>query len=281
MFVGSDKVPWGAKLMNKDHICARVAVFIPVVLALALAGCASGGARGSHSKVSVSASQDRAPAEIQGLVKKWGDQYKRRPNDKGAALNYAAALRLNGQNGQAVAVLRRAVIAHKSDREVASAYGKALASNGQFKEALTVIRNANPPANPDWRLLSAEGALLDQIGDNVAARVKYQEALKIAPDEPSVLSNMALSHVLTNDLVRAEQILRRAAASPNANSKVRQNLALVLGLQGKFQEAQAVANNELSREQAEANMAYLRSMLTQPNTWDRIKAQDKEKKQRG
>jgi len=254
-------------------------IVLPLVAALVLAGCASSKrASGTHAKLSATSAEDYSGGQVQQHVDKWAAYYQKHPNDKKAALNYAAALRLNRQTNQAVAVLRRAVVAHKNDQEVASAYGKALAASGQFKEALTVIRNANPPHKPDWKLTSAEGAILDQIGENAAARIKYQEALKISPGEPTVLSNFGLSYVLTNDLAKAENILRKAAASPKANSKVRQNLALVLGLQGKFKEAESVANNELSKEQAAANISYLRAMLRQPNTWDKIKGQDGKKR---
>jgi len=263
-------------MVMKALFSAKILV-LPVLLALAVAACSSGKrASGSHVGLSSSAAEDYAPGQLQQQVGKWSAAYQKRPDDKTTALSYAAVLRLNGQAGQAVAVLQRAVITHKNDREVASAYGKALAASGKFTEALNVIRNANPAANPDWRLTSAEGAILDQIGENAAAKAKYTEALKIAPEEPTILSNLALSYVLSNDLAQAESILRRAAASPKANSKVRQNLALVLGLQGKFAEAEAVANNELSRDQAAANIAYLRSMLAQPNTWNQIRGQDKQ-----
>ncbi len=44
----------------------------------------------------------------------------------------------------------------------------------------------------------------------------YASALKIVPDEPSVLSNLGLSYLLTKDLKNAEETLRRAVAQPNA-----------------------------------------------------------------
>jgi Flp pilus assembly protein TadD len=52
---------------------------------------------------------------------------------------------------------------------------------------------------------------------------------------------------------------------------VRQNLALVIGLQGRFDEARAIYAAELPPDQVEANMAYVRSMLTQQNRWNAIK----------
>jgi Flp pilus assembly protein TadD len=55
---------------------------------------------------------------------------------------------------------------------------------------------------------------------------------------------------------------------------VRQNLALVVGLQGRFPEAEQIARRELSSQQADANVAYLRSMLSQQNAWQKLAAKD-------
>jgi Flp pilus assembly protein TadD len=46
---------------------------------------------------------------------------------------------------------------------------------------------------------------------------------------------------------------------------------LVIGLQGRFDEARAILAAELPPDQVEANMAYIRSLLTQQNRWDLIK----------
>ena len=56
-----------------------------------------------------------------------------------------------------------------------------------------------------------------------------------------------------------------------ATSQIRQNLALVLGLQGRFDECRAIYAAELPPDQVEANMAYIRAMLTQQNRWDMIR----------
>jgi Flp pilus assembly protein TadD len=44
---------------------------------------------------------------------------------------------------------------------------------------------------------------------------------------------------------------------------VRQNLALVVGLQGRFQEAETIARADLPPDEAAANVAYLRQMLAE------------------
>jgi Flp pilus assembly protein TadD len=101
------------------------------------------------------------------------------------------------------------------------------------------------------------------MGRHEDARRHYASALRIMPDEPSVLSNLGLSYALSKDLQKAEETLRRAAAQPSAEPKVRQNLALVVGLQGRFAEAEEIARGDLSPEEAAANVAYLRQMLLQ------------------
>ena len=76
---------------------------------------------------------------------------------------------------------------------------------------------------------------------------------------------------MTNDLAQAEVHLRKAVAMPRATSQIRQNLGLVIGLQGRFDEARQIFAADLPPDQVEANMAYIRALLTQQNRWDLIK----------
>jgi Flp pilus assembly protein TadD len=172
--------------------------------------------------------------------------------------------------------MRKLAITHAKDREVLAAYGKALAGAGQLEPALDAVRRAQTPEYPDWKLQSAEAAILDQLGRQAEARELYRKALDAKPNEPSVLSNLGMSYLLQGDLKTAETYMRSAAEQPGADSRVRQNLALVVGLQGRFGEAEKIASHELSPQQAQANVAYLRSMLAQQNAWKQIKDEEKE-----
>jgi Flp pilus assembly protein TadD len=197
----------------------------------------------------------------------WGQRYRANPNDADAAINYAAALRGNGQRAQAVAVLEQASIANPNHMGVLGAYGRALADVGNYNQALEVLNRAHTPDAPDWRILSVQGAVLDQMGRHEDAQRYYATALRIVPDEPSVLSNLGLSYALAKDLVRAESTLRRASGQSRVDPRVRQNLALVVGLQGRFAEAESIAQADLPSDEAAANVAYLRQMLAQQNGW--------------
>jgi Flp pilus assembly protein TadD len=186
-------------------------------------------------------------------------------------MRYALALRGIGQRAQATAVLEQAAIQNPQNRALLGDYGRALADNGNFDQALDVLNRAHTPDRPDWRVLSVQGAVLDQMGRHQDAQRHYASALRLMPDEPSVLSNLGLSYALSKNLPKAETTLRRAAARSGAEPKVRQNLALVVGLQGRFQEAEAIARGDLSPDEAAANVAYLRRMLAQQAEWKKQK----------
>jgi hypothetical protein len=75
-----------------------------------------------------------------------------------------------------------------------------------------------------------------------------------------VLSNLALAHTMEGHPERAEPLLKRAAAAGN-DARVDHNLALVLGLQGKYEEAKQVAARDMPADDAEANVEYLRRIV--------------------
>jgi Flp pilus assembly protein TadD len=207
------------------------------------------------------ASADHPEADARRDVDVYGQQYRANPTNRDVALRYAQALRITGQRAQAVAVLERASLENPRDKAVLGAYGRALAEAGDYNQALEVLGRAHSPDQPDWHILSAQGAVLDQMGRHAEAQRYYLTALKIIPDEPSVLSNLGLSYALAKDLPNAEATLRRAAARRPVDPRVRQNLALVVGLQGRFADAEAIARADLPPDEAAANVAYLRQML--------------------
>jgi Flp pilus assembly protein TadD len=197
----------------------------------------------------------------------WGERYRANPGDPDAAIHYARALRKNGQRPQAVAVLEQAAIQNPKHRGVLDAFGRALADDGHYTQAVDVLDRAQAPGQPDWRILSVQGAALDQMGRHEEAQRYYGTALRLAPDEPSVLSNLGLSYALSKDLVRAETTLRRAADQPHVDPRVRKNLALVVGLQGRWSEADGIAASSLPLDEGTPHVAHLRQMLALQNGW--------------
>jgi Flp pilus assembly protein TadD len=244
---------------------ARLVATAAIAAALAGGGCSTMAVTSSLDTTG-SIRQEvkpRSSVEWRQQMDSWGTRYRANPADPDAAINYAQSLRAVGQRAQAAAVLEQAAIHNPGNTAVLGAYGRALADNGNFQQALDVLNRAHTQDQPDWRILSVQGAVLDQLGRHADAQRYYASALRLMPDEPSVLSNLGLSYALSKNLPQAEATLRRAAGQRGAEPKVRQNLALVVGLQGRFQEAETIARGDLSPAEAQANVAYLRQMLAE------------------
>ncbi len=231
------------------------------ILVLGLCSCQTAGTDDITGSLGEKTEASRA-ADPRRDLEVYRDRFRANPKDADAAIQYGKALRATGQRAQAVAVLEEATIAHPDNKALLAGYGRALADNGNFQQAFDVLSRAHSPDDPDWRILSAQGATLDQLGRFDEARQYYASALKIAPDEPSVLSNLGLSYMLSKDLPKAEETLRRANSRADANPRVRQNLALVIGLQGRTAEAENIVKADRPPEEAAANVAALKRLLS-------------------
>jgi Flp pilus assembly protein TadD len=249
-------------------------VLVVAALALALAGCAKNNPKISSHGGGPAVSELTSQEELAAAIQYWSKQYSKDRQGKVAALNYSAALRIAGQTNQAVAILQRTAIYHSTDREVLAALGKALAADGNLQMALVTINRAQTPDQPDWKLVSAEGAILDQLERHDEARAKYTIALNLSPNEPTILSNMGMSLMLSGDLKQSESYFKRAVSSGSRDIRIRQNYALAVGLQGRIKEAQQIAVEGMSSAAAQQNIAYLQQVLgNQGGRWDQIRAE--------
>ena len=251
--------------MRQPFCLARLVATAAVttILASSLAGCKTAGMSDVTGSIGSRAeAPSPSPVDQARGIDAYGERFRANPKDPEAALRYGQALRANGQRAQAVAVFEQATMNNPGNKALMAGYGRALADTGAFQRAFEVLASAHTPANPDWRILSVQGAVLDQMGRHDEARGYYDSALKIRPEDPSVLSNLGLSYMLAKDLPKAEATLRQAYSGSNADPRVRQNLGLVVGLQGRFGEAETIVKADLPPDEAAANVAYLKQMLS-------------------
>lgn len=242
------------------------------VVALSLGGCLARGTpetTGSLQRTDAPVSE----ASLRQSSEALGQKFEANLADADTAIAYAGTLRRLGQHAQAVAVLQQATIRNPRALPVLAAYGKALAEAGRFREAQEVLAKAHLPERPDWRILSVQGTVADQLGDFQGAQRYYEAALRIVPGEPTVLSNQGLSYALAKRLPEGEVIMRQAALHQRADGRVRQNLALVLGLQGKFAEAESVLKQDMQPQEAAQTLASIKRMMAQPNSWKALRQQ--------
>jgi Flp pilus assembly protein TadD len=212
-----------------------------------------------------------APVSFE-AIEELGRKWQANQSDIPKGLAYANALESAGQTDKQLSVYAQLVQRNPQNAKLAGLYGRRLVAAGRGEEAIPVLERAAKADSSDWRVQSALGSAYDQKGLYQKARPHYEKALASDPSNLSVMNNLGMSYALEGNLKQAEVTLRQADSLPRSKSepRIRQNLALVVGLQGRFDEASKLAREDLPPEQVEANMAYLQQMLSQPNTWQQI-----------
>jgi Flp pilus assembly protein TadD len=217
---------------------------------------------------------ERAAADkldLMGQATFWVREHTITPGDREAAERAVAALRRINSQERAAEIAGQAVMQHRQSPALWADLGLSLAAMGQGSNAALALREAIRLNSRDARLHSALGVALDQMNQPEQARAAYTEALRISPNDPNIMTNLGLSYVMSGDLPQAEATLRRAAAAPGAGATTRQNLSMVLGLQGKFDEAERLQLADLPPQMAAQNMAWLRAMTAERRSWDSVR----------
>jgi Flp pilus assembly protein TadD len=200
------------------------------------------------------------------------EQWNAKPGDQTVGLDYAQNLGALGQTDKQLEVLQAVADNNPQDANALESAGKQSLAAGKLDAAAGYLEKAARLPSPRWQTLNALGSAYDQQGRHSLARESYAKALAMNPGDASIQNNLAMSYSLDGKLPEAEKELRAALATPGANNmpRIRQNLALVVGLQGRFDEARKIASEDLPPDQVEANLAYLQQMLQQPNTWQQL-----------
>lgn len=203
-------------------------------------------------------------AELEKATEYWGQEYSKNPNDGTAALSYARNLKALGRKPEALAVLQSAYIANARNRDFLSEYGRLALDAGQVSAAAELLAAADDPAKPDWRIISARGTVLAKQGQYKESVPYFERARALAPQQPSVLNNLAMAYTMNGEAERAEGLLREAAQLKGSDPRVQQNLALVIGLQGKQADNASAQPAAASSAQPIARPAPARAMEAVP-----------------
>ncbi len=266
-----------AKADLSSHRPRRTTGLLAVLAASMLAGaCSSGGSLGGLDSMLGSAPPSADPAadklanapggaakpktELDKALAYWSEEHKKKPAELKVALAYAKNLKAAGHKEQAYSVLQNASMIHGDSKELASEMGRLALEYDQVALAEKLLAMADDPLKPDWRLISARGTISAKQNKFPEAIQLFDRALSLAPNQSSVLNNLAMAHAGSGDPAKAEEILRQAAASSN-DPKIKQNLALVLGLQGKHDEAITARAGATPQTTAVADTEYIKQMV--------------------
>ncbi|MFN4225399.1 MAG: tetratricopeptide repeat protein [Hyphomonas sp.] len=200
----------------------------------------------------------------------WGKENAKDPEDLETALEFARSLREIGSHDRAIDVLSRTMIVHPKSADLLMLMGRIQMSRGDINSAGMAFQRAVDVAPDRAETWAALGTAYDRLERHNLAQTAYRKALDIEPQRTTTLTNFGLSLLLTGDLQGAEEKLRLAAANPDAGPRVTENLALVLGLQGRFDEMKRISAAAAPAQVVEQNAALLKGLIRPARSWDAL-----------
>ncbi len=230
----------------------------------------------AQAPVSASAEQRAAYDRADPLARSvfWAREAEINPADPVAGVRLAQALRELGQHERAAETAQGVLQVQPSNVEAMLEIGRAHIARGQAFYGIDALEQARDLTPQDWRPLSLLGVAYQQVRRPADAQNAWALALRLSPENPAVLSNMAMALASTGDAAGAEPLLRRAVTQPGATLQMRQNLALVLGLNGRQDEAEQILRRHMPPEQADRNLQWLsheaEAAEARPRTWDSL-----------
>jgi Flp pilus assembly protein TadD len=189
----------------------------------------------------------------------WANEASFDAHDTDAGVHLAAALRALGRNAEAAQAAQQVLVVDPAYQPALMEEARAFIAAGQGFYAIDPLGKLGGAGSKDWRVVSLLGVAYEQVSRLDEAEAAFRRALELSPDNPAVLSNLAMHEAAAGRTADAETLLRKAAARPDAGLQVRQNLALILGLEGKLAEAETIQRQDLPPALADANMAYLKA----------------------
>ena len=261
---------------------------LPSLALIAMAGCATNSAEKltaeeqAYQDAIEAALQPATPEEIAQAERSdpitranfWANEYQKNATDLDTTVSFMRALRRIGSHERIVEIATTALPIHPTSYELYLELGRSfMADNKPAEAAQSFVRSADLAPATDAAPLAALGVALDRLESHNQAQDAYKIALEREPNRVSTLSNYGMSLALTGQLDKAEAVLRQATAQPGADVRVRQNLALVLGLQGKFDEMIAVDPTAPARS-VEENQRALRDMMLPTRNYESLESLD-------
>jgi Flp pilus assembly protein TadD len=234
-----------------------------LLLALLLSGCgAIGGSPGPATNL-----DKAAVTRVANIIKQSGEYdaaariqasyAAAHPDDRAAQISSGESALQAGETDKALENFQHA--AQLAPDRVDAHYGLARAylARNQPSEAAAEFQAVLTAEPKHVRALNGMGITLDQLGRGREAQNAYRTALAIAPDDRAIQNNLGLSLLLSGDYDQAVAELSALARQPGATARMRQNLALALGLRGAESDAARIASRDLDPASIADNQRFV------------------------
>lgn len=151
----------------------------------------------------------------------------------------------------------RQKVSEEEKQQTQWSVGRLAEMRGQLDRAeeiyLHLVKATPADPRPHHRL----GILAAKRGNFDLALQYFQRAEQGMPNDVDLLNDIGYAYYLVDQLPPAEAALRRARQLNPRNVRACSNLAIVVGSQGRFEEAEKLFREVNSQAEVESNMAYV------------------------
>lgn len=143
------------------------------------------------------------------------------------------------------------------DPNAALAKGMNLERSGQYDKARSVYEKllATSPESPE--ILHRLAVIADKQRRHGEAQALYTRVIQQSPQNGELFNDLGYSFYLSGELLKAEQALAKAVQLDPQNPRYRNNLGMVMGQQGRIQEAFEQFCRVGSEADAHYNVAFI------------------------
>ena len=254
--------------------CHSLRVPLAAVVALGLAACAGTAPRqtefhGSPVAAALTAIDDgagldlrlaratRNAGDLASAANLYREAMTRNPGNPQIAIELGDVLIDSGQPEQAIDLFgtisgdkARPDIDIHAERGIGRAY--LVMQNAQAALDHFVVARGKAPQDP--RTLVDCGVALDLLRRHAEAQESYRAALRVAAHDTGARNDLALSLALTQHYDAALEVIVPVARSASATPQIRQNLALIYGLKGDGNAADALSRVDLDAAATNSNV---------------------------
>lgn len=140
--------------------------------------------------------------------------------------------------------------------QIMERFGLLLIQQKQMSEAEKVLNNVVGKAQ-SWKAYNGLGIIADLAGEHRKARIYFDKAGTIAPNNPEVLNNIGYSLYMEGEIKKAQGYFLWAIKVNKQFKKAIYNYALTLARQRHYSEALAIFSKVMTLPEANNNTGYL------------------------
>ncbi|WP_164738301.1 tetratricopeptide repeat protein [Frigidibacter oleivorans] len=177
------------------------------------------------------------------------------PGSVSALLGLGRTYMAMGQTARAGNALNRASDLAPRNTEVRNELGHLALNRMHPREAIEEYDAVLAIDRRNLTALTGKAVALDFLSRHAEAQVVYRQALQTYPTNFALLSNYALSQVLSGDIGGGIALMEELLRDPAEGPAVRSNMAIAYALDGRTREARAMLEGTMSGEQITATLA--------------------------